>query len=359
MAISEEEQLILNSAEAGTIAEGTVLRAGGGVYEVDVRGGAGASNSISGLNHEVFLCTPRGILKKGRRETSQPVAVGDRVRIRILETSGATLKGTRVREGSIEEILPRKSVLARSRHNKTAQVTMANLDQCVVAMALRDPDLNLHRLDRFLVLAEAAGLEALIVLNKTDLVPRRTLPKEIEEVRSLYEPLGYRVFAASAHKTDGIAALREAFAGHIIAFVGSSGVGKSSLVNAIQPGLRLYVGDVMEIGKGRHTTTDVSLHPLSGGGYLADTPGVKTVSLLAAQDLDLAQCFPEIRERSNGCKFNDCTHTREPGCAIRAAAESGEIAATRFASYEKIFAEIEALPPHLKWDTPFSFDGAF
>ena len=356
MPISEEQQKILN-ADAGSVVEGTVLRAGGGVYEVDVQGGAGASNAAAGLNHEVFLCTPRGILKKGRRDISQPVAVGDRVRMKILETSGITMHSQsadarRVREGSIEEILPRRSALARSRRNKTAQVTVANLDLCIVAMALRDPDINTHRLDRFLVLAEAAELDALIIINKIDLVPKRSRRKFIEPVQKLYESLGYKVVCVSAEKEEGIEELRAALAGHISAIVGSSGVGKSSLVNALQPGLQLYVGEVMEIGKGRHTTTDVSLHPLSGGGYIADTPGIKTVSLLQPQDLDLAQCFPEIREVR--CKFNDCTHRTEPGCSVRAGVEAGAIAQSRYDSYEKILAEIEAQPEHLKWDAPFA-----
>jgi ribosome biogenesis GTPase len=353
MAISEEQQKLLN-ADAGAVVEGTVLRAGGGVYEVDAQGGAGASNAIGGWQHEVFLCTPRGVLKKGRRSLSQPVAVGDRVRLRILETSGASLRGARVREGSIEEILPRRSALVRSRHNKTAQVTVANLDLCVIVMSLRDPELNFHRLDRFAVLAEAAELDILIALNKLDLVPRRARETEVEEVRALYEGLGYRVFAASANKNEGIDALREALRDHITAFVGSSGVGKSSLVNAIQPGLRLYVGDVMEMGKGRHTTTDVSLHPLSSGGYLADTPGVKTVSLLAPHELDLAQCFPEFRALAPQCKFNNCTHRHEPGCAVQRGVETGEVAASRLESYTKIQQEIEARPDWKKYEEPFS-----
>jgi len=353
MLISEEQQKVLN-ADAGELIEGTVLRAGGGVYEVDAAGNAGASNAIGGWQHEVFLCTPRGLLKRGRKSVSQPVAVGDRVRLRVSETWGATLRSQRVREGSIEEVLPRSSALARSRHNKTAQVTVANLDQCVVVMSLRDPDLNLHRLDRFVVLAEAAELAVTIVLNKMDLVAKRARKAEIDEVCALYEPLGYNVCAVSAQRDEGIPGLRSALAGHISALVGSSGVGKSSLVNAIQPGLQLYVGDVMEMGKGRHTTTDVSLHPLAGGGYIADTPGVKTVSLLAPHELDVAQCFPEIRHKAPECKFNNCTHRTEPGCAVHQAAETGEIAHSRLESYDKILAEIEARPQWKKYETPFS-----
>jgi ribosome biogenesis GTPase len=128
---------------------------------------------------------------------------------------------------------------------------------------------------------------------------------------------------------------------HISALLGSSGVGKSSLVNAVQPGLHLWVGEVMDMGKGRHTTTDVSLHPLDFGGYIADTPGVKTVVLFEQQDVNLEHCFPEFQTFLGTCKFNDCTHEHEPKCAIRAAVERGDIAAARYESYVKMRLDIK------------------
>lgn len=362
-----------------TLLTGTVLRAGGGQYEVDVRadGLAGhnldeSNNKRSGTNGKdgagsrvragvgnaasddgasiadegsadasisddtVLLCSVRGILKHSRQRASQPVSVGDRVRVRPFDSWGPDARGRRLREGTIEAVLPRRSVLARSRFNKTDQITVANLDQAVIVMSLREPELNTHRLDRFLVLAEASDLHAVICLNKCDLLKKRELKSETAPLLKLYNGLGYTTLLVSAETDAGIDELRAALREHISAFVGSSGVGKSSLINAIQPGLRLWVGDVMEIGKGRHTTTEVSLHPLTGGGYLADTPGVKTVALLEREDVDVAQCFPEFRPLLGGCRFNNCSHTREPGCAIRAGAEGGDIAPARYDSYIKM-----------------------
>ena len=315
---------------------GTVLRAAGGFYEVD---------APSDTSKETVLCSLRGVLKKGRRQSTQPVVVGDEVKLRVLETSGANAKGELLREGEILEVLPRRSQLGRSRFGKTNQVTVANLDQVMIVMSLREPDLNFHRLDRFLVLAESNELGAVICLNKTDLLTKRELAQETKSVREIYAPLGYGVLPVSAEDDIGIAKLKTVLKNKTSAFIGSSGVGKSSLACAIQPGLHLWIGDVMEIGKGRHTTTDVSLHPLHFGGYIVDTPGVKTVALLEVQDVMLAQCFPEMRARENECKFNNCSHDHEPGCAVRTAVEAGEIAASRYESYVKMLADQKAHKP--------------
>jgi ribosome biogenesis GTPase len=337
--------------ETGELFPGTVLRAvGGGLYDVrleadpsvlpplvDTNGVPIEDAEDGGLRAQCFVS---GKLKKGRRLTSQPIAVGDRVQVRPLPGSGASLSVRRVREGTIEDVLPRSKVLGRSRYGKYLQVTVANLDQIVVVMSLRMPDLSTHRLDRFLVLAEASDLRAVICINKIDLVPKRSRKKEIEPLQKLYGGLGYPVIAVAAEKDENIEELREELKGHISAFVGSSGVGKSSLAMAIQPELQLWVGEVMEIGKGRHTTTEVSLHPLDGGGYIADTPGIKTVTLLEQAEVNLPNCFPEFRRLANDCRFNDCTHTHEPGCAVRAALEEkpakGEepkVAQARYDSY--------------------------
>ena len=316
---------------------GTVLRAAGALYEVDIHDGERGQDES-----ELLLCSLRGLLKRGKRVTAQPVSVGDTVRVRPLETFGPDARGRRLREGYIEEVLPRRSMLARSRHHKTAQVTVANLDQAVVVMSVREPDLSTHRLDRFLVLVEASDLRAVICLNKCDLLKKREFQAEVEPLLKLYRGLEYPTLATSAEADLGIAELRAQLQGHISAFIGSSGVGKSSLANAVQPGLHLWVGDVMEIGKGRHTTTEVSLHPLSGGGYIADTPGVKTVSLLEQEDVNLPWCFPEFRPLLPACRFNDCRHVQEPGCAVRQAAEHSQIAASRYQSYLKMLNDMTA-----------------
>ncbi len=207
--------------------------------------------------------------------------------MRERENTGANVHGVYSREGFIEEVLPRRSTLSRGRIGKTSQITITNLDQVIIVMAVREPDLNTHRLDRFLVLAESNELKSIIVFNKIDLMKKRELKKEIAPLQKLYESLGYPVVLAAADDDVGVPEVRELLKDHISALLGSSGVGKSSLVNAVQPGLHLWVGDVMEMGKGRHTTTDVSLHPLDFGGYIADTPGVKTVVLFEQQDVNL------------------------------------------------------------------------
>lgn len=316
---------------------GTIIKAGGGLYEVDV---------LDDPSHEPRLCQIRGVFKKGKREKTQPAVVGDRVKVLDLTSTGEDARGRRLREGFIVEVLPRQTQLARGRHNKSVgQITVANLDQVAIIMALREPDLNLHRLDRFLVLAEANELNAIICLNKIDLLKKRERNKEVKPIQELYEPLGYTVLATSAEEDDGIEELRVLLKDKTSALIGSSGVGKSSLSGAIQPGLHLWVGDIMEIGKGRHTTTDVSLHRLDFGGYIVDTPGVKTVALLESRDVNLPQCFPEMRERDNECKFNNCTHEHEPGCAIRAAVEVGEVATSRYVSYVRMREDQKAEKP--------------
>lgn len=315
---------------------GRVLRAAGGFYEVDIPGAS---------SDKTYLCSLRGLFKKGRQQSTQPVVVGDVVRIRALETSGANARGEVLSEGHIVEVLPRRTQLARSRFGKIDQITVANLDQVAVVLSLREPELNLHRLDRFLVLAESNELKPLIILNKIDLVDEAELQKETDAVREIYEPLGYQVLPVSAEDDRGVEELRQALKDKTSAFVGSSGVGKSSLAGAVQPGLHLWIGDVMEIGKGRHTTTEVSLHSLDFGGYIVDTPGIKTVSLLEVREVDLAQCFPEIRALQPECRFNDCTHDHEPGCAVLAATETGEIIDSRYDSYTKMLADQQALRP--------------
>ena len=321
-------------ADKEELLTGTVLRTGGGVYEVDIQSPDGA---------ELLVSTLRGKLKQGRRIAAQPVSVGDRVVVRRLDSFGPDARGRHLHEGHIEEVLPRTSALGRSRYQKTDQVAVANLDQVVIVLSLREPDLNTHRLDRFLVLAEASDLHPVVCFNKCDLLKKRELKAEVPPLEKLYRGLGYTTVLTSAEKDTGILELRGALNGHISAVLGSSGVGKSSLINAVQPGLHLWVGDVMDIGKGRHTTTEVSLHPLNGGGYIADTPGIKTVSLLEQEDVNLPRCFPEFTAYLNACRFNNCTHLHEPGCAILAAVETGAINKSRYDSYSKMLVQAKAV----------------
>jgi ribosome biogenesis GTPase len=315
---------------------GTVLRASSGLYEVDVQALPDESREPRAESREPYFCTLRGRLKNGApRDRAQPISVGDVVRLRPLETSGGDARGAR-REGCIEEVLPRRSELGRARAMKSDHVTVANLDQAVIITSLRTPDLNLHRLDRFLVMAEAADVGAVICFNKADLLSIEELKEEVEPWVRLYRDLGYTPIVTSAETGVGIEELRAALRDRISAFIGASGAGKSSLANAVQADLQLATGEVMGIGKGRHTTTGVVLLPLATGGYVVDTPGVKTVSLLERKKVNVPYCFPEFRPLAGDCRFDDCSHRQEPGCAVREAATRGRIHASRYASYLKI-----------------------
>lgn len=327
----------MTTEEIPEITCGAVIRASGGWYEVD----APLADKPHGRR---LICQARGLLKKGKREVSQPVVVGDQVEVRAAPTHGANARGERLQEGSILRVLPRRSELGRARYGKTKQVTVANLDLVIVVMSVREPELNTHRLDRFLVLAEANELEAIICFNKVDLINKSTFKREIIPVQKLYSSLGYKCLATSDQTDEGIDELRALLKNRISVFAGSSGVGKSSLACAVQPGLHLWIGEVMDIGKGRHTTTEVTLHPLDGGGYLVDTPGIKTVMLLEEHETNLVECFPEFISLLGQCRFNNCSHRDEPGCAVRQAVEMGKITAPRYQSYLRILEEFKQRP---------------
>lgn len=207
---------------------------------------------------------------------------------------------------------------------------IANLELAVIVFAAAEPRPDLWKLDRFLVLAEDAELESLILLNKADLATS----EEIEEYAAGYRRIGYDVLAVSAHAGIGIEPLREKLKGHISAFCGPSGVGKSSLLNAVQPGLALKTSDIgYTTFKGRHTTVATELLPLTFGGWVADTPGLRQVEFWDLPTEDVAFSFPEMEPLIGQCKFADCRHRQEPGCAIRAAVEAGAIETRRYESY--------------------------
>jgi ribosome biogenesis GTPase / thiamine phosphate phosphatase len=279
----------------------------------------------------VLRCRIRGKLKREMLSTDLLV-LGDFVRAVDLGRG----------EGRIESIEPRRTVFSRrhpgrgGRHRE--DVLVANLDLLVCVFAVSFPLMKPRLLDRFLVIAEAHGITPIIVLNKID-------EEGLDEVRELLEPhaaIGYEIFETSTVTGGGIHAIRERMRGQVSALVGPSGVGKSSLVNAIEPGLELRVGETREVdGKGRHTTRVASLHPLTGGGYIADTPGIRELAAFELPERDLATCFPEFRPFLGACTFRSCMHVTEPGCAILEAVEAGAIDEDRYESYAKMLLEEE------------------
>lgn len=222
------------------------------------------------------------------------------------------------------------------------QVLLANPDQVVLVFAVANPSPRLRMLDRFLVICEKQGIPPVIVANKTDLITQ-------EEALALfghYPSLGYPVIYSSARSGQGIEALRTMLTGRISALSGPSGVGKSSLLNALQPHLGLAVRDVSEqTSKGRHTTTVRQLYPLEGGGYVADTPGIRTLALWDTEPEELDGYFPDLRDLVSDCQYNDCTHRFEAGCAVRAAVTEGKVHPERYESYIRLrYGEDESMP---------------
>jgi ribosome biogenesis GTPase len=217
-------------------------------------------------------------------------------------------------------------------------VIVANIDTLFLVESVRSPDADFRFVDRVLVAAGHGKVDVRICLNKTDLIERED---EITRFLSIYEPLGYPVIRTSAETGEGIADVASCLRGGIYAFVGRSGVGKSSLLNRIVPGLDLRVGGVMEkTGRGRHTTTYSQLFAIERG-FVADTPGMQTFGFPGSDKRDLAACFAEIRPLDGQCRFSPCTHSHEPDCAVKEAVEEGTIAPTRYESYLDLLSEIE------------------
>ena len=302
--------------------EGIVIKARGSAYEVQV----GKHCYTCTLRHHLIEAEKRRLDETKEMPFVELVAVGDRVRI---SASTSAVDG-----GYIEECLPRETQFGRTRMDGWRQVIVANLELLLIIFAARHPTLKLRMLDRFLLTAEASGVEPVVCINKLDLAKLENVQRELK----LYEELGYTVVYTSTVTGFGVDKLRDVMRGKISAIVGSSGVGKSSLLNALQPGLQLRIGEVDErLHKGRHTTTEVMLLPLAFGGFVADTPGIRTLGLLEIdeeQGLDIY--FPEMRPYIPACKFAACTHQHEPACAVKRAVETGDIAAMRYESYLRI-----------------------
>jgi ribosome biogenesis GTPase len=280
-------------------------------------------------------CLLRGSLKEIVTDAANPVAVGDWV------WYAPQPDGT----GMVEEVEPRRTKLSRpaARHRHLETVLVANVDQVVVVSSVREPEFRQGLVDRCLLAAERGGMEGVVCVNKSDLADEQApLPR-----LDFYERVGYRVLVTSARTGEGVDALRAALAGRTSVLAGHSGTGKSSLLNAIQPGLKLKVGDISQsTQKGRHTTTSVTLLRLDVGGFVVDTPGIRAFGLWDLHKEDLAPLFPEIAQLIDDCQMRNCTHVHEPGCAVKQAVEAGDMAPERYDSYVSIR---ESLPFGAPW----------
>ena len=294
----------------------TVVRATGSWYDV-LHDGA------------MLRCRIRGKLRlKGVRSTN-PVIVGDEA---VCEADGG--------DCVIVDIVPRRNYVIRRASNlsKESHIIAANVDQALLMVTLRSPETPKEFADRFLVTCEAYKVPAAILLSKIDLQDAEA----VAEFRAVYEGAGYRVLEVSAKEGRGVEEVRELLAGRTTLVSGNSGVGKSTLIQTIDPSLDIRTGEISDSHhKGRHTTTFSTMYPLAEGGAVIDTPGIKGFGLLDIDDAELWHYFPEMMRVAPGCRFYNCTHTHEPGCAVVEAVKAGEIAWSRYESYLKILDDDE------------------
>ncbi len=297
--------------------QGIVIEVSAGLCRVDLDG-------------RTLLCRVRGALTAVESAFTNVVAVGDRVVVTEDGDEG----------GIVEYVLPRRSVLARPDvfRSHLRQLIVANADQLLIVASWRDPEIWLELVDRYLIAAERSGLAPIICVNKADLIDDAAACQATLEP---YRRIGYEVLLASAHTGAGIEALRGLLAGRMTVLAGLSGVGKSSLVAAVQPGLHLRTGAVSSLGEGKHTTTQATLLQLEFGGAVVDTPGIREFGLSGIERSELIDWLPEFVPFAGSCRFSNCVHLDEPGCAIRDAVGAGAIAKSRYHSYRRI---LDSLP---------------
>ena len=298
--------------------QGLIIKAQSGFFTVEM-----SPRRHGDAGQGFVVCQLRGKLKQGRAK-GDIAAIGDRVRFSLLADGSGVIEEVEERKQAIVRLDPRPQ-------GEYQQVLLANADQAVFVFACAHPNPKLRMLDRFLVIAEKQRVPAVIVANKIDLV------KNAKDIFGLYEPLGYRVLFTSTKTGAGVEKLHRQLMSKTSALTGPSGAGKSSLLNVIQPGLGLAVNEVSAaMNKGKHTTVTRQMFPLEGGGYVADTPGWKSLALWDTQPEEMDAYFPELRDLVQHCQFSDCTHTHEPNCAVLIALKEGRVHPERYESYLRL-----------------------
>ncbi len=275
----------------------------------------------------LWQCRLKGKFKLKGFKVTNPIAVGDRVEFDVEDEAENT--------GIILDILPRENYLVRQSVHKTAHAHLlaANVDQAILVVTLYFPRTSLGFIDRFLVSAESFRIPAVLIFNKQDLLDAPMLEYQAE-LMALYESLGYRCLATTATANEGLEEVNDLLKGKVSVLSGHSGVGKSSLINAIAPELTLRTKEVSTFAnKGVHTTTFAEMFELEPGTYLIDSPGIKELGLADTEAAEISHYFPEMRDLLNECRYHNCQHINEPGCAVKQAVESGAIALSRFDSY--------------------------
>ncbi len=295
--------------------EGRVIQSTGSWYLVDT----------DDQDEDLIRCRLPGKFRLKEQEVTNPLAVGDYVELNLNDDGTGNITEIKKRDN----YLPRKATHGR----RGEQILVANVDEAFVVQSARQPQYNEGFIDRFLVTCEAYEVKGGIILNKMDLADGE-LKEDILDLKFLYENLGYRVFLTSIEDEDSIKNLEKGIAGQISVFIGSSGVGKTSILNAMEDDLQLQVGEVSSYSnKGKHTTTFARLIPLNSSGYVVDTPGIRELGLVNIEPYELSLFFPEMLEARENCRFSTCTHHHEPGCGVIAAYEEGKIDPGRYHSY--------------------------
>lgn len=298
--------------------EGLITKSTGSWYQVQTRDG------------QTLDCRIKGIFRTKGITTTNPIAVGDIVDFEL---------EPELNTGVITKLHPRKNYIIRKSINlsKQAQIIAANLDQAFLIVTLASPRTSLGFIDRFLVTAEAYDIPAALIYNKLDLFSDEGL-KILADYKAVYERIGYPCYEVSALQGTNIDLIAESIKDKITLFSGHSGVGKSSLINALLPDLKLRTTEISEWhDKGMHTTTFAEMFELPQGGYIIDTPGIRELGVIDIEKAELSHFFPEMRARMNQCRFNNCNHINEPGCAVIKAVENGEIELSRYESYLSIY----------------------
>lgn len=300
--------------------EGTVIKS------------TGSWLTVLSVEGETYNCKLKGRFRIKGIKSTNPVAVGDNVLFDLLKENNT---------GLINKILPRRNYIVRkaTKLSKVSHIIAANIDQALLVVTIAHPRTSTGFIDRFLVTTEAYHIPACLVFNKIDLYDEKLSQKQ-DELLSIYEEAGYKCLCVSALKGDNLDTFKDTLKGKRTLLSGHSGVGKSALVNAIEPGLNLKTKDLSGYHKvGMHTTTFAELHKLSFGGFIIDTPGIKEFGLTDFNRKEIAERFPEMRKYMHDCKFNNCTHTHEPECGVLYALEIGKISLSRYKNYLSILSD--------------------
>ncbi len=287
------------------------------------------------VDKKIWLCELRGRLKQGLKRTNSPVVAGDKVL--ISQASQA--------KGVVEYVYPRTSKISRvaSGSRPFEQILAANVDRFIVIVAVKNPKIRPGFIDRALIIAMKNDILPVLCFNKVDL----GISEQVKEIAELYQKLGYHVVFTSAKSDAGKNELKDILTARVSTLVGQSGVGKSSLINRIDPHLNIKTQDMMrKHDRGRHTTTTVQLHPLGGGGFVADTPGIKELKPWEMSKDDLEAFFIEMHPFNDLCKFRNCTHLHEPGCAVLEAVKNKQIDSVRLESYRRFYNEVVQKESH-------------